>query len=61
MVEPILFYGAGVWNTLEFKAIQVIHNKASRLFLGGRKYASNVALRGDVGGSSVNTRGNRGI
>jgi hypothetical protein len=32
-------------------------NKACRLFLGGGKYASNVALRGDLGWSSVNRRG----
>jgi hypothetical protein len=57
LVEPILFYGAGVWNTLDSKEIQVIHNQACRLFLGGGTYASDVALRGDLCWSSVNIRG----
>jgi hypothetical protein len=57
LVEPVLFYCAGVWNTVEFRELQVLHNKACRLFLGGGKCASNVALRGDLGWSPVHCRG----
>ena len=46
LVEPVLFYGAGVWNVTNFKEVQTVQNKACRLFLGGSKCAANVALRG---------------
>jgi hypothetical protein len=57
LVEPVLFYGAGVWNTTKFRELQVIHNRACRLFIGGGKMCLNVALRGDLGWSADNTRG----
>ena len=49
LVEPVLFYGAGIWGIHKWKDISVVQNKACRYFLGLRKNASNVASRGDMG------------
>ncbi len=52
LVEPVLFYAAGVWGTTEHKSIQVVQHKACRYFLGGGKHAANVSLRVDMGWNS---------
>ena len=52
LVEPVLFYSAGVWGISDFREIQMVQTKACRYFLGGGKCASNVALRGDMGWNS---------
>ena len=49
VVEPVLFYGAGVWGQRYFNEIEVVLNKACRYFLGVGKFASNIATRGDMG------------
>ena len=51
LVEPVMYYSAAIWGigNAELKKIQIVQNKACRYFLGGGKYASNVALRGDMG------------
>ena len=46
LVEPVLFYASCIWG------ISSVHNKACQYFLGGGKYASNVALRDDMGWNS---------
>ena len=52
LVEPVLFYGSGLWGLSEHKKINTIQNKACRYFLGLGKNASNIASRGDMGLSS---------
>ena len=52
LVEPVLFYGAGIWGTRYHKEIDVVLNKACRYFLGTNKNASNIATRGDMGWDS---------
>lgn len=52
LVEPVLFYSAGVWGVSDFREIQMVQNKACRYFLGGGKCASNIALTGDMGWNS---------
>ena len=49
LVEPVLFYGSGLWGFSEHKKINTIQNKACRYFLGLGKNASNIASRGDMG------------
>ena len=52
LVEPVLFYCAGIWGTRYYKEIDVVVNKACRHFLGTNKNASNIATRGDIGWDS---------
>ena len=52
LVEPVLFYGAGIWGTRYHKEIDVVLNKACRYFLGTNKNASNIATIGDMGWDS---------
>ena len=52
LVEPVLFYGAGLWGLSENKKINTVQNKACRYFLGLGKNASNIASQGDMGWSS---------
>lgn len=49
IVEPVLFYGAGIWGQRYYNEIEVVLNKACRYFLGTTKNASNIATRGDMG------------
>lgn len=49
LVEPVLFYCAGVWGVSDYIEVQRVQNKALRLFLGGGKCSSNVARSGDLG------------
>ena len=52
LVEPVLFYGAGLWGLREHKKISTVQSKACRYFLGLGENASNIASRGDMGWSS---------
>ena len=56
MVDPIIFYGAGVWGTKKFTQPVAIQNRAQRLFLGVHKYACNEAVNGDMGWRSSVTK-----
>ena len=49
LVEPVLFYGAGIWGLGEQKKINTVQNKACRYFLGLGKNSVNVASQGDMG------------
>ena len=49
LVEPVLFYGAGIWGHTNWQEVQSIRNKACRLFSGFSKNASNIAVLGDMG------------
>ena len=52
LIEPIMYYGAGIWGTREHKLLNTVQNKAARLFLGTGKNASNLATQADMGWSS---------
>ena len=56
VVEPVLFYGAGIWGYRKFPAIESVLNKAKRLYLGVGKYAPNLAISGDLGWASAETK-----
>ena len=56
IVEPVLFYGAGIWGINTYKEVETVLNKACRYFLGVGKNASNLATRGDMGWSSCATK-----
>lgn len=53
LVEPVLYYGAGLWGHTVWKEVQTIQNKACRLFLGSSSNASNVSVQGDMGINST--------
>lgn len=48
-VEPILFYGSGIWETKQYGVINNVQNKAGKLFLAVGKRTSNLAVWGDLG------------
>ena len=56
LVEPVLFYGAGIWGLSEQKEINTVQNKACRYFLGLGKTAANIASQGDMGWTSCNMK-----
>ncbi|XP_050403757.1 uncharacterized protein LOC126819646 [Patella vulgata] len=56
LVEPILFYCAGIWGTKSYSCVNNIQNKAIKFFLGVGKTTSNLATRGDVGWTSCETK-----
>ena len=45
---PIMDYASGVWGHKYYSKCDTVQNKAIRIFLGVHKYASNVAIQGDV-------------
>ena len=49
LVEPVLFYCAGIWGLTDYTKINTVQNKACKYFLGVGKNASNAATRGDMG------------
>ena len=49
MVLPIISYGAAIWGTKEYSAINAVHHRACRVFLGVGKYTPNAAVNGDMG------------
>lgn len=56
LVEPVLFYGAGIWGLSEHKKINTVQNKACRYFLGLGKNGSNIASQGDMGWTSCTVK-----
>ena len=52
LIEPIMYYGAGIWGTREHKLLNTVQNKAAILFLGTGKNALNLATQADMGWSS---------
>ena len=57
LVEPVLFYGGGIWGHSNWKEVQTVQNKACRLFSGRSSNASNIAVRGDMGFCSAKYTG----
>ena len=55
-VAPILDYGSDIWGFQKFSQISAIQNRAIRFFLGTHRFASNVAVNGDMGWTSCETR-----
>ena len=49
MVEPILFYGSGIWGTRSHNVINNVQAKAAKYFLAVGKRTLNVSVRGDLG------------
>jgi hypothetical protein len=56
IVEPVLFHGAGIWGTKQYSVINCIENKVAKLFCSVERYASNIAIRGDIGWTSCFTK-----
>lgn len=52
-VVPIITYSSAVWGYKQFPCIDAVQNKASRFFLGLRRYASNTAVQGDMGWTPI--------
>jgi hypothetical protein len=48
MVEPILYYGSGIWGTRSHNVINNVQTKAAKYFLVVGKRTSNVSVRGDL-------------
>jgi hypothetical protein len=48
-VIPILDYGAGVWGYNCHKRADIVQNRAIRFYLGVHRFASNLAINGDMG------------
>ena len=55
-VSPILDYCSGVWGYSNFDKLNTIQNRAIRFFLGVHRFAPNLAINGDMGWVSCNTR-----
>jgi hypothetical protein len=51
-VCPVLDYASEIWGYKDFQAINKVQNRAIRTFLGVNKFASNLAIHGDLGWSS---------
>ncbi|XP_053393694.1 uncharacterized protein LOC128555443 [Mercenaria mercenaria] len=49
MVWPVISYGAAIWGTREYSAVNAVHHRACRFYLGVGKYTSNAAVTGDMG------------
>jgi hypothetical protein len=49
MVWSVLNYAAAIWGTTDHSAVNALHHRAIRFFLGLGKYAPNVAVNGDSG------------
>ena len=56
VVEPVLFYCAGIWGNRKFSKVESIINKACRYFLGVSKNAPNVSSKGDMGWVSAEVK-----
>jgi hypothetical protein len=55
-VCPILEYGAEIWGFKKCKEIDMIQNKAARIYLGVHRFAPLPALYGDLGWTSCENR-----
>ena len=49
IVEPVLFYCAGIWGLRYYREIDTVLNKACMYFWGTSKNASKLATRDDMG------------
>ena len=49
LLWPIISYGAFIWGTRSFPAIEAVFNRACRFHLGLGQQAPTVAVRGDMG------------
>ncbi len=49
MVWSTLNYGVSIWGSYDCSAVNAIHHRAIRYFMGLGKYAPNVAVNGDSG------------
>ena len=56
LIVPILTYGAGIWGHSIKGVINTVQNKACKYFLGVGKFASNDAVRRDMGWMSCHDR-----
>ena len=45
-VEPILFYGSGIWGTKQYSVINNFQNKVGKLLLAVGKWTSYLTVRG---------------
>ncbi len=51
LVQPILDYGAAIWDHKSFSCIQEVQNRAMRYYLGVGRRTPNVAVQSDIGWS----------
>ena len=56
VVEPVLFYCAGIWGNRRFPKVESVMNKACRYFFGVSKNASNLSSKGDMGWVSAEVK-----
>ena len=56
VVEPVLFYCAGIWGNRNFTKVESVINKACRYFLGVSKNAPNISSKGDMGWVSAEVK-----
>ena len=49
MVWSVINYGASIWGSRDVSAVNAVHHRAIRFFLGVGKYTPNVAINGDTG------------
>ena len=55
-VVPIMDYCSGIWGYQNFGKLNTIQNRSQRLYLGVHRFASNLAINGDMGWVNSNTR-----
>ena len=55
-VAPILDYCSGVWGFGNHNKCDTIQNRAIRFFMGVHRFSPNLAINGDMGWVSCNTR-----
>jgi hypothetical protein len=48
-VVPILDYSVAVWGFKNYKRAETVQNRAIRFYLGVHRFASNLAVNGDMG------------
>ena len=56
VVEPVMFYCAGIWGYKVYSEIESVLNIACRLYLGVSKHAANNASKGDMGWYSAEVK-----
>ena len=55
-VVPIMDYCSGIWGYQHFGKLNTVQNRSQRLYLGVHRFAPNMAVNGDMGWVSSNTR-----
>ena len=56
LVLPVLLYGASVWGFKKYKCLNVVQNRAQKVFLGLGRCSPNNAAIGDMGWTSIYAR-----